>query len=298
MGNIMDRKDAMDGISVSGKSFKREADGNVEQSANFPTPRTDRAHCKKTSLNVLLVDDHPANLLILEQQLIFLGHTAQSAENGAQALMLTYQTQFDLIITDCRMPVMDGFELTKQLRAQEKNLAQSLYWIVGVTASTDEDERSYCIKAGMNDCLFKPVGALELENCIKRLEGPINPSTSTEPKHISQLVDDKSIHALTNGDDDLKSLFLQQLYTTNQVDLNKLYGYLKLLDWEEFSFMTHRVKGVARLINAKSLVDSIEKYEKAMNIDNQPSDITIIATAVCCAIEDLQRSLEIEIGAL
>jgi len=293
----MDRKDALHGISESEKPSNQEANGSVEQSSNFPTPRTDPAHCKKTSLNVLLVDDHPANLMILEQQLIFLGHTTQSAENGAQALMLTSQTKFDLIITDCRMPVMDGFELTKQLRAQEKILAQSLYWIIGVTASTDDDERDLCIQAGMEDCLFKPVGARELEHCIKNLQGLVNQSQSREPKHISQLVDDKSIHALTNGDDDLKALFLQQLHTTNQVDLDKLHGNLKLLDWEGFSFMAHRVKGVARLINAKSLVESIEKYEKAMNLENKPSNIESIATEVCCAIEDLQRSLEIEIGA-
>lgn len=74
-------------------------------------------------LNVLVVDDHPANRLLMCQQLGFLGHRFTAVHNGAAGFQAWRQEHFDLIIADCNMPVMNGYELTRSIREHERRRA-------------------------------------------------------------------------------------------------------------------------------------------------------------------------------
>ncbi|WP_421251642.1 ATP-binding protein, partial [Aeromonas sp. 600584] len=117
-------------------------------------------------LRVMIVDDHPTNRLLVSQQLAYLGHDATAVESGADALDLLVKVPFDVMITDFNMPGMSGFELTRQYRSLELDRGAHRCLILGLTADARQEQVSEGLAAGMDDCLFKPVGLEELECCL------------------------------------------------------------------------------------------------------------------------------------
>ncbi|MEQ8675534.1 MAG: PAS domain S-box protein [Aggregatilineales bacterium] len=113
----------------------------------------------KTLKRVLVVEDNPLNREVTERQLEHLGYSAASAENGKDALdVLGRDRNFDLILMDCQMPEMDGFEATRQIRKGEKAQGNGTHLtIVAMTANAMKGDREKCISAGMDDYISKPV---------------------------------------------------------------------------------------------------------------------------------------------
>ncbi|MEN5037811.1 response regulator [Pseudomonas sp. TWI929] len=108
---------------------------------------------------ILLVEDNPVNQLVAKGMLAKLGCQVQLATQGAEALEMLEQDEFDLVLMDCNMPVMDGYEASRRIR-------QSGRWpelpIVALTANAMPEERERCRAAGMNDYLAKPFRREEL----------------------------------------------------------------------------------------------------------------------------------------
>jgi CheY-like chemotaxis protein len=122
---------------------------------------------------VLVVEDSPVNLQVALMQLQSLGYTADSAANGREALEKIDQSHYDIILMDCQMPVMDGFEASWQIRNRESGQAKASgdvvpIQIIAMTADTAEDSREKCLTAGMNDYIRKPVQLPELEAALER----------------------------------------------------------------------------------------------------------------------------------
>ena len=132
----------------------------------MPAPQSHQAQPLPHRLHILVVDDNHANQILLRQQLKHLGHDVSVRSNGLEALRALASHPFDLVITDCQMPVMDGFELTRNLRALGHDLP-----VWGFTAHAQPRERELCLAAGMNDCLFKPIGLARLRAALATL-GP------------------------------------------------------------------------------------------------------------------------------
>jgi two-component system sensor histidine kinase EvgS len=113
---------------------------------------------KSESLRVLVVDDYPANRLLLANQLGYLGHRASVAEDGAQGLRAWLQGDFDVVISDCNMPVLDGYTLARAIRLHERRQGRRACRVLGLTANALVGERQRCERAGMDACHFKPLG--------------------------------------------------------------------------------------------------------------------------------------------
>lgn len=102
---------------------------------------------------ILVVDDNPVNRKLLTALLKKLGLTSKEASNGKEALLLHEQTDFSLILMDCQMPVMNGFEATKAIRRGTKADIP----IIAVSANANDEDIEMCYEAGMDDFLAKPV---------------------------------------------------------------------------------------------------------------------------------------------
>jgi signal transduction histidine kinase/ActR/RegA family two-component response regulator len=115
-------------------------------------------------IGILIVDDHPLNRMLLKQQLGMLGVQVEAAADGAGALSLWQDKDrhFDLIITDCHMPVMDGYELTYRIRDRERQAGTKRIPIIAWTANVLVDEAEHCHAAGMDDLLTKPTELADL----------------------------------------------------------------------------------------------------------------------------------------
>ncbi|MCE6981654.1 response regulator, partial [Pseudomonas frederiksbergensis] len=103
-------------------------------------------------LRILVAEDNPINQAIIKEQLEALGCTAVVASNGEQALHLWQPEVFDLVLTDVNMPVMNGYELARNLREHDPQLP-----IVGVTANAMREEGMRCIAVGMSAWIVKPL---------------------------------------------------------------------------------------------------------------------------------------------
>ena len=109
---------------------------------------------------LLLVEDNPINRKVALLMLQKLGYQVDVANDGAEALQAAASTRYDLILMDCVMPQIDGFEATRRLRAAGGHSAEVP--ILAMTANAFADDRKACLAAGMNDFLSKPVRQSEL----------------------------------------------------------------------------------------------------------------------------------------
>ena len=119
-----------------------------------------------TGFRLLLVEDNPINQKVARLVLDKLGYQVDVANNGFEALDAVDSVRYDLILMDCIMPEMDGFEATRRLRSAGGRAAEVP--IIAMTANAFEDDRKACLAAGMNDFLSKPVRQSEL---AAKLEG-------------------------------------------------------------------------------------------------------------------------------
>lgn len=120
--------------------------------------------------NILIVDDHPINQKVVETMLMMLGYNVEIASNGQEGLEAVKSHDFDIILMDIQMPVMDGLEATKAIRSldPDKYGIKHQTPIIAITANAMLGDDQQCYQAGMNDYLAKPIQKADLERAITR----------------------------------------------------------------------------------------------------------------------------------
>jgi len=143
------------------------------------TPKTHKTHINQPTinqtgltknirpLNVLVAEDNTTNQIVIRSMLEVLGHHVDIVNNGKNCLhIITSGAQYDLILMDCEMPVLSGYEATASIRAWEKERQVQSIRIVALTANVTDAQTQQCFQSGMNNVLFKPIN---LENLKKEL---------------------------------------------------------------------------------------------------------------------------------
>ncbi|WP_339543861.1 transporter substrate-binding domain-containing protein [Pseudomonas sp. RA_35y_Pfl2_P32] len=238
------------------------------------------------SLSVLVVDDHPANRLLMSQQLGFLGHRWVTANNGAEGLLAWQEGHFDLVIADCNMPVMNGYELAQAIRRIEFDEQRPPCTVLGFTANAQPEEKPRCREAGMNDCLFKPISLATLSQCLETLR-PLN----AEPAFSLQ-----SLQALTGGDPSLVRRLLTELLNSNRLDRQELLDLSPTSGRESFIDIAHKIKGAARIVQAARLMDSCEALERMCHEAFAEARLATCTEAIHQAMLELEKALQREIA--
>ena len=241
-----------------------------------PTPETDHI------LRILIVDDHPANRLLLCQQLGFLGHHCEMAEHGAQGLERWLAEPFDLLIVDCNMPVMNGYDLTRQIRKREQEGGLERCPIWGFTANAQPEEIQRCLQAGMDDCLFKPISLTTLNQQLAKIAPPSRPAPAFSIRSVSSLTGDRP---------EMVQRLLAQLLSSSREDRQALAALAQGDDRESIREMAHRIKGAARIINAAAVIMACEQLEAACAADTQDSLLSDRMQAVEMAMLALEQGL-------
>jgi CheY-like chemotaxis protein len=140
------------------------------RAANRPAARRapDPATAEANGQLILVAEDNPVNRQVICQQLAWLGYACLLAEDGVSALALWQQHRFGLLLTDCHMPEMDGFTLTRELRQREQDGQLARLPIIAVTASVLASESERCQMAGMDDFLAKPIELQALQKLLAK----------------------------------------------------------------------------------------------------------------------------------
>ncbi|RBA23798.1 response regulator [Herminiimonas fonticola] len=160
------KKDAPRFVCAGVRQTTHANAGNAEALAIFSDAR------------ILAVDDNPMNLQVVKQMLVRFGCRVDTASSGQQALQMAHEHHYDLVLMDCQMPQMDGYQTTALLRAMES--ADNHTLIIGWSAGGKHNVRDTCLAIGMDDFIAKPIRLKTLhELLIRWLPTGINNTTAT-----------------------------------------------------------------------------------------------------------------------
>jgi CheY-like chemotaxis protein/HPt (histidine-containing phosphotransfer) domain-containing protein len=246
------------------------------------------AQAEQEGTLALLVDDHPINRALLLRQINKLGYAAETAEDGQQALALWTQGRFGIVVTDCNMPNMDGYELTRRIRREEEANGAGRVPIIACTANALRGEPEKCYAAGMDDYLVKPIELKQLLNKLERwlplpgrngtsLPSPSAPSraaalqaTSPRLRSDDALVDLALLAETFASDPAGVRSILAALRATNEQDAQLLGQAVAAQDLTQVTYASHRLLGAAKMIGAhefSGVCQSLEDGSRAGDWD-------------------------------
>lgn len=138
------------------------------QPYEMPMPPMELAEVAETApKRILVVEDNDINAMVISKQLETLGYAATLANDGLKGLALWQSGEFDMVLTDCHMPEMDGYDLARSIRKLEAESDRDRCHIIAITANALKSEEAKCLAAGMDAFLAKPVTIATLRNALQ-----------------------------------------------------------------------------------------------------------------------------------
>ncbi|MNZ75279.1 Sensor histidine kinase RcsC [compost metagenome] len=234
---------------------------------------------------VLVADDHPINRALLARQLAILGIDAELVDDGEKALRAWQGRDFALLLTDCHMPVMDGYSLTRTLRA-----AGDPAPIIGVTADTSEEASRQMQAAGMNDMLFKPYSLETLRQTLQRWL-PVASAPSEPQPRVQASTQEQALSWISLfGDEALARSMAQEYLDSNRQDSEEMVRALACQDTQALVETAHRIKGAARMVGQTALATEAAQLEAAARLkqldrlDELSQTVQVLMDAIACEI--------------
>jgi PAS domain S-box-containing protein len=259
--------------------------------------------------HILVVEDNTINQKVITAALARFNIKPDVAPNGLRALELLEKNHYDLILMDCQMPQLDGYETTQRIRAlalnENHNITARLP-IVALTATNTQNERDKCFAAGMSDYLSKPFNRHTLNNVLTTWLSPTHRNTTdnTTQNFAPELITSSSGQTLNTiwnevaalaqlgGDRELFEemvwLFLQT--TPNLLNALKSYATCEEIDFLALADAAHALKSTVNHFCAKTLVVKITALENAAR-ENKIANFEEMATDVCALTTQLIDTL-------
>lgn len=228
--------------------------------------KTSATDGSRTSL--LVAEDNAFNRTVLLAQLGKLGYVADVVENGAEAVEAVQRKRYDVILMDCEMPVMDGFEATRCIRQLGVNDA----YIVALTAHAITENRSRCLREGMDYFMSKPVVLDYLARILvqrpRALDRAPDRASRREPTP-PVLPDGKAafdadlLITRVMGDRKLARMLVEAFVADSDDQLHRLREYIAARDAGNVHLQAHALKGAAANVSAPQLMAAAAALEKA-----------------------------------
>lgn len=216
----------------------------------------------RRTARILVAEDNAVNRDVALAQLQKLGMSADAVHNGAQAVAAIERGGYDLVLMDCEMPVMDGYEATRSIRrSARRNIP-----IVAVTADAMPADRERCLREGMNDYIAKPVDMEQLGAVLSKWL----PGTGVAP-HNKLVFDQEALLGRLMGDRQLAATVLRGFLQDVPFQLKKLRERLDDSDAPGARLQAHALKGAAATVSAESLREialAMEQAGRAAKLDN------------------------------
>jgi CheY-like chemotaxis protein/HPt (histidine-containing phosphotransfer) domain-containing protein len=249
-----------------------DAVATAQPAIDMDAPSTAQAADEGTL--VLVVDDHPVNRMVMRKQLNTLGYAAEEAESGAEALEQWNTGRFALVLTDCNMPEMSGYELSQRIRETEAARGDARIPIVACSANVIHGVRQACREAGMDDYISKPTELVPMAEIMRRwlpLPGqrPAGAPASGDPRDAGRLadtdgpLDGRTLNAASKGDVVAAQRMIEHFRRVNDVDVAGLADAVECGDIAATTRLAHRIKGACGFIGATDLASVCAMLEQA-----------------------------------
>ncbi len=231
---------------------------------------------------ILLAEDNEVNQMVVSEILSRSGYSVQITNNGKEAFDAISDHKYDLVLMDCQMPILDGFECTKRVRKLEEDTGQHLP-IIALTANATREDQEKCLHSGMDDYLSKPVAPAKLIAMIEKwLQNRNNVSENMESiidtsNYVHVDIDEdvpinipELIERCAGSKEFAKSVVLRFIERT-PVDLADLQELLNTNNAEAFGKLAHKIKGASATIAANKLREYNELMQN-MGTNNNLTD--------------------------
>jgi PAS domain S-box-containing protein len=231
---------------------------------------------KRRQARILVAEDNSTNQMVILGILKKLGYRADVVANGVEAVRSLQEIPYDLVLMDCQMPEMDGYEATRRIRAAESKELNRHISIVAMTAYAMQGDREKCLEAGMDDYLPKPVQFKQIAEVLERW---LNKRAEEEPwemehetvglketsvKGVDKTVfDEEELLERLDGDKDLVHLLLLGFMKDISSQITRLKEELAEGNLPGIRKQAHTLKGAAANVSAGRLRDAAQEMELA-----------------------------------
>ncbi|MHB1205462.1 MAG: response regulator, partial [Rhodospirillaceae bacterium] len=241
--------------------IKSEDDAAKIPHAKAPTADEARARGQL----ILLAEDNLTNQDVIRRQLSMLGYTCELANNGAEALEAYKTGRYALLLTDCHMPEMDGYDLTGAIRSLESGKGVRLP-IIAVTANALQGEAERCIKAGMDDYVSKPIAMPALVGALKKwMPQPRDDAPKAKPagRRRPPAIDERAIKDTFGDDPATFKEIMQSFVGPSQTIIEEILAAQGQRTAAGVKDAAHKLKSSARSVGANVLADVCVALETA-----------------------------------
>ncbi|MFC5511517.1 MHYT domain-containing protein [Massilia jejuensis] len=214
-------------------------------------------------LRVLAADDVPQNLELLQLLLARRGHTLTTASDGAAVADLAARQEFDLILMDFQMPVLDGLSATRRIREQALAAGRARIPVIAMTASVLAEHRRASLEVGMDGFVSKPVDWVTLSHEIARVLGlgAGAPGPDVAPVLERQVLNRRAALHRWGGEEDAYREALEHFHSQHAMLPQFLRGFLDSADYPSLRMLAHKARGVAANVGLELLADALAGLE-------------------------------------
>ena len=210
---------------------------------------------------ILVAEDQDVNWKLIERRLSKSGHLATNAADGRRVLELLDSEQYDIVLMDCHMPVLDGYDTTREIRRREAAGGRGHMPIIAMTANAMQGDREKCLAAGMDDYIPKPISFETLDNKLARWLPPAEEGTQA-------LDEDRldTLRSLFPGQE--TSIMLRDLVSTIGAELDQIKTAVAGGDQTALRSAAHRLKNAAGMIGATELAEAAARLQSRAEGDH------------------------------
>ncbi|MFH1075920.1 MAG: response regulator [Pseudomonadota bacterium] len=251
----------------------------------------------KPELRALVAEDNPTNQAIIEKLLAKMGLQAEIVGTGAEAIAALELRQYDLVLMDVQMPVMDGISATERIRDPNSCVLDHEIPVIAMTAHAMKGDKEKCLHAGMNDYVSKPIDPVMLNRVISRWTAAntsdINHKKPKQDEPLERrrnLVFDKdSLLARLSGDENTLNHIMSVFLEDAPKQIHLLEEFIVKQDMDMIYRQAHTLKGAAANIGAAALQDAALKIEEA----REANDINLLKNCLIVIKLEFKKLKEI-----
>lgn len=225
-------------------------------------------------LRILIVEDNEVNQKVAVALLVKLGYSADVAGNGKEALEALGSGEYSLVLMDCQMPVMDGYETTRAIRSEEMPLAIRVIPVIAMTANAMEGDRQRCLEAGMNDYLPKPISPASLSAVLDRWLPETAVREQPSAQHVPETlgpIDWLDLLERVAGDSDLAVQILEIFARDSSEQIRKVRELLEAGNLDQVRRLAHTLKGASANAAAMGMSEMARSLEIAAGTGSRRS---------------------------
>jgi len=278
---------------------------------DHPTKMLPPITISKGKLKLLLVEDNAVNQKVVLKQLQSLGYEADAVGNGKEALELMARIQYHIVLMDCQMPVLDGYETTRSLRHLED--AQTHTIIIAMTANAMQSDRDKCLSVGMDDYLSKPIRKSDLAEKLlhwsRVLQAPVTPTdVSVAPREIPPrssnlnrdtgtlptpaspqptLIDWVYLRNVAEGDEEFAWELLRLFVQDHQTTVETARQAIVTANFPTLAAVAHQIKGASANLGIKPIYELASTLETE-SIQQQLANTDALLSQIASKLDQIQ----------